>query len=265
MDFLTKLKNEKRQIEKVINSARAKLATLSPGRIKTTTKDGGQYYIYSEEEKKWKYMRKNDLTRVKEIAQYDYEKSVLSQSEKQLSILSRFINNYNPGYLASLQKGIPDARKKLLDLHILSDDEFIAKWKSKPYISNGFKIENGFITQNGELVRSKSEAIIADRLKFLGIPYRYEYPIKLDDGFVYPDFLLLDITTRSEILYEHFGRMDDENYVNNNFLAKISRYARNGYFVGQNLIVSYESSTHPLNIKDFEINLRTVMPKTHAK
>ncbi len=47
----------------------------------------------------------------------------------------------------------------------------------------------------------------------MGIPYRYEYPVKLKGGnFKYPDFTLLKVKTKEVIYLEHFGRMHDEGY-----------------------------------------------------
>ena len=70
-----------------------------------------------------------------------------------------------------------------------------------------------------ERVRSKSEVIIADTLARHGVPYRYEYPLKLKSGrdgafrTIHPDFLCLNVRTRAEFYWEHFGLMDDPDYL----------------------------------------------------
>ena len=55
------------------------------------------------------------------------------------------------------------------------------------------------VTNNGEIVRSKSEKIIADLLFMLGIPYVYECPLDTPGGTIYPDFTILDISTRDAL------------------------------------------------------------------
>ena len=106
-----------------------------------------------------------------------------------------------------------------------------------------------FYTTNGERVRSKSEIIIADLLTKEGIPYRYECPIYLIGiGRIYPDFTVLNIRNRKEFLWEHFGMMDDPVYAEN-AIHKIRLYEQNGFFPGENLILTYESKKTPINQK----------------
>ena len=54
---------------------------------------------------------------------------------------------------------------------------------------------------------------------------------------------------------EHFGMMDDEEYVNK-MLFKISTYERNGIFIGVNLFVTYETSKRPINTKALNNQLK---------
>jgi hypothetical protein len=72
----------------------------------------------------------------------------------------------------------------------------------------GTFLEKGLIhrTARGELVRSKSEVIIADLLDGLGLPYAYEQPFTAPDGSVrYPDFTIDDAETGRRLLIEHLG------------------------------------------------------------
>lgn len=81
---------------------------------------------------------------------------------------------------------------------------------------SGAFLEEGLIhrTTRGELVRSKSEVIIADLLDGLGLPYSYEQPFTGPDGSVrYPDFTVDDAETGRRLLIEHLGMMDRPDYV----------------------------------------------------
>jgi hypothetical protein len=63
-------------------------------------------------------------------------------------------------------------------------------------------LEEGLIhrTSRGELVRSKSEVIIANLLHTLGITYAYEQSFTGQDGSVrYPDFTIEDAETRHRL------------------------------------------------------------------
>jgi hypothetical protein len=80
----------------------------------------------------------------------------------------------------------------------------------------GTFLEKGLIhrTARGELVRSKSEVIIADLLDGLGLPYAYEQPFTAPDGSVrYPDFTIDDAETGRRLLIEHLGMLDRPDYV----------------------------------------------------
>ena len=109
--------------------------------------------------------------------------------------------------------------------------------------------EKVYQTKRGEMVRSKSELLIADLLYEMEIPYRYEPRVRMKGGnYKYPDFLILNRKTRQTIYWEHLGLMDDPDYLNNN-LAKILEYGENGICLGKNLMITFETSEHPLNVR----------------
>lgn len=63
----------------------------------------------------------------------------------------------------------------------------------------------------GDMVRSKSEVIVANLLHERGIPFMYEKPLVAKDGTMYlPDFT---VTFRGEEYYwEHVGMLSDQAY-----------------------------------------------------
>ena len=76
-------------------------------------------------------------------------------------------------------------------------------------------LEDGLIhrTENDDLVRSKSEVIIADKLFARGIDYAYEQPLTLPDGRIrYPDFTIEDPARGVTFYWEHLGLLDDPGY-----------------------------------------------------
>jgi len=82
------------------------------------------------------------------------------------------------------------------------------------------EIDNRFLeerlihcTRNGDLVRSKSEVIIADLLSLKGIEYSYEKPLEGKDGRVkYPDFTIEDSESGITYYWEHLGMLHDPAY-----------------------------------------------------
>lgn len=89
-------------------------------------------------------------------------------------------------------------------------------------------MEKGLIhrTARGELVRSKSEVIVADLLHAFGLPYSYEQPFTGSDGSVrYPDFTVDDAETGRLVLIEHLGMLSDPGYMRR-WTKKLEWYRR---------------------------------------
>jgi hypothetical protein len=68
-------------------------------------------------------------------------------------------------------------------------------------------------TIRGELVRSKSEALIANALHARGIDYEYEPLLSSGDQVLRPDFVIQGETPLDNIFIEHLGLMDNPKYV----------------------------------------------------
>ena len=80
------------------------------------------------------------------------------------------------------------------------------------------------------------------------VPYRYEYPLYLEGAdTIYPDFMVLNVRLRKELYWEHFGIMDDAEYAEK-AVRKIAKYYMNGFYPGENLILTYETRATPLNV-----------------
>jgi len=76
-------------------------------------------------------------------------------------------------------------------------------------------LEDGLIhrTERGDLVRSKSELVIADKLHARGIDYAYEQPLVLPNGRTrYPDFTITDHARGIRFYWEHLGLLEDPGY-----------------------------------------------------
>ena len=141
------------------------------------------------------------------------------------------------------------------------DEQYAAKWQSVTWSGKSFSPDLPEVfTARGERVRSKSEVIIADTLFRHNIPYRYEFPLQLHRSTqntrsstvtFHPDFLCLNVRTRTEFYWEHFGIMDNPEY-SNNAAGKLRLYTENGILPGRNLIITMETQKEPLNIRVLE-------------
>jgi ATP-dependent exoDNAse (exonuclease V) alpha subunit len=95
-------------------------------------------------------------------------------------------------------------------------------------------------TLQGELVRSKSELVIANHLHSLGLQYHYERPLDgtLRPGRLRPDFSFID-DSGEVIVLEHLGMLDRSTY-RESWDWKLDWYKANGYNEGVNLFTTDE-------------------------
>ncbi len=115
-------------------------------------------------------------------------------------------------------------------------------------------------------MRSKSEALIADRLYHLGIPYVYEQAGFYDEMYstvLHPDFKVLNKHTRIEYVWEHCGKMDDPKYCNET-IHRLGVFAGQGYIQGKNLLFTYETSENPLDLEMVDSLIREFLQKKSA-
>ncbi len=95
-------------------------------------------------------------------------------------------------------------------------------------------------TIRGELVRSKSELVIANYLHALGMPYAYERELRgtVDQDRLRPDFSFVD-DAGDVILWEHLGMLNRPDYVIG-WNWKRAWYTRNGFELDRNLFTTSE-------------------------
>lgn len=204
-----------------------------------------------------KYIRKEDKQIAIELAQRDYDRQVLRAAEKELHVIQKYLSKYPRILPEQIYETLHKERQKLVCPIWESDEEYIRRWEEVSYQGKGFGDKTAeFHTAKGERVRSKSEVLIADLLNREQIPYRYEYPVRLKGfGVVYPDFTILDIKQRKEIIWEHLGMMDNVDYAEK-AVRKITTYEQNGIFPGDKLILTYETQKNPLNQKTLLLIIR---------
>lgn len=145
------------------------------------------------------------------------------------------------------------AKQGLIRTYEMTDEEYVENWmQENSGGKNSIEITNGFDTERGDVVRSKSEKIIADKLFYCNIIYQYEPLIRLHDGtIVFPDFAMLNIRTRKTIYLEHFGMMDNPEYCKR-AIEKMEIYERNELFTCRDVVYTFESSNKAININSIE-------------
>lgn len=245
--FEDKIKERIYKLKQIIKEKESALKKVPSGTVHID-KSGGKTQFYHYYKGNSRYMNQSENSLVQELFQKDYDEKVKKRAEKEKEALERLLKKYPMIQTELVFDTLHEERKKLVQPIWLSNEEFRKKWEEEEYEKKGFRKDMPeYYTNKGERVRSKSEIIIANALEKHGIPYRYEAPLNLPPyGIVYPDFTVLHMRMRKTIWWEHMGKMDDESY-REYALERILLYEKNGYFPGQELILTHETLKNPLN------------------
>lgn len=250
----TMLKEELNQLQIIIKDTNKRLKNVPSGRLRVLNKKTHREYYYIEKENDGKgngrYLKTKEKDLARKIAQRDYDNLLVKCLSERKCAIEMFLKKYTYNNVNTVYERTNTYRKELLEAIYISDEEYIRQWEMVQYEGKIIPEDmQFFVTEKGEKVRSKSEKIIADKLYMMGIPYRYEYPLTLEANItVYPDFTILRMPERKEVYLEHFGMMDDINYVET-VLFKMNTYEMNGIYLGVNLFITYETGRRPLNTK----------------
>lgn len=206
------------------------------------------FYLRKDGQRSGTYLSKKsagDL--IRKLAQKDYDQKIITQVERELAAIDAFLKVY-PQYTAEqVQDQYIEEVRNLIEPLVISKDQYARNWQEEYHEEHDFHKENCiYTTKRGEKVRSKSEVIIADSLFYEKIPYYYERPVQVEGvGTFHPDFTILNVSTRQEFIWEHFGMMSDLDYVQCS-VRKMQEYQKAGYFPGKNFIATFEDAAHPL-------------------
>jgi len=197
--------------------------------------------------------KRSDLAQ--RLAQRDYDRRILSEVRGMLAALTKCVSKYCVDKVEGYFETLHPARKKMVQPIIQSDEDYVKEWEAQPYQALPPDEKKTLQTARGEFVRSKSEIIIANTLHHLGIPYKYERTLTLKRGRrsikMHPDFTCLNVRTRQEFAWEHFGLMDIPKYANN-ATGKINLYLANGFYYGKNFLMTVETDTNQFSAQIVE-------------
>lgn len=253
------IKKEITQLEKMLKKIDKFQKTAPEGTLKVQSKDNSTYFYqqcWDRETKQYsrKYINRESLLLAKSLAQKQYYTLIQPVLEQNLGILKRFAEQYRPNAYEKIYEGLTKERKQLVT-PMLGDRELqIRQWQEEIYEKNDSYAENlRYETEQGEVVRSKSEVIIANILyqHRNNILYKYERPLEVVSAgrtrIIYPDFTVINLRTGKIIYWEHAGMMDDLRYANE-FVNKVNTYVENDILPGRDVVFSFETMENSLEI-----------------
>ena len=245
--------NEKRkQLDEQIQSLQSTLSTFPSGKL-ICTRNSNRFKWYLSDGHSQKYLPKSQRQLAEQFAYKKYLSSLLNDLTQERKALDLYLHHHEK-YVSKTEHLLhPDAGYlELLSAYFKPKSDELTAWMSAPYDHNPkFPEHLTHKSVSGNLVRSKSEAMIDTILYLNHIPFRYECSLQFDDITLYPDFTIRHPKNGDFFYWEHFGLMDDSTYSKNAF-SKMQFYSSHGIIPGIHLITTYETQKHPLSSEAIE-------------
>lgn len=252
-----------------MNARLAKSEDLKADGTLTFKTIGGKprFYRKTEGRTRLEYLGSDRKTEISRLAQKLHVRKLIKTASSEIEQIDRCLKVLRGGRglsdIDDVYPGLPEAVREMVGPEETAFDGYAKWWKADRAKGRSGKkyINYPLTTANGEVVKSKSEVIIADRLKAAGVPYVYEYKTVMDDewaNMTYPDFYVLNRRTGQEYYWEHFGMMDDAKYCMNSQF-KLEQYAKKDLVPGKNLIVSFEGSKRALSTKYVDFLIKSYL------
>ena len=253
-ELYNSLIGRRKLLNKLIREIESRQKNEPEGRLRISHyKGNAQYYhVMNDHQPLGHYIKKSDTDLVRSLAQKSYNSSMIRELSRAYSFVNHSIRQYERHslkYLRELRNAGGADRRSLISPYFVTDDEYVSSWLSEKYESLPFPEQYPeYTTIQCERVRSKSEILIANAFHMAAVPYKYEAPFTLGERTVYPDFRVLNVRTRTEYVWEHFGMMDNPEY-QEDALRKITAYEEHQVFPGTQLIMTFETQRQPLNTR----------------
>lgn len=248
-----RLIREKSELEHAIRESPPGTLTFNKNRV-----NGKTYYKwyvkgeFREKRTNKRYLRRREKALAKELAKKRLNQARLNDIDHELKALDAYLSKHSDGLFLHRLLDSPELGRFFGEERVtVSDDlaEELDQWASAEYEMNPLYPEQRVVpTDRGIKVRSKSEAIILTFLSMFHIPFRYECRLEVGGHIYYPDFTIRHPLTGEYYYWEHVGMLENPNY-KSSFLSKFNIYISNGILPDKNLILTFESENHPLDIR----------------
>ena len=133
------LEKELIELGKFITKLETKSKYKSEGRLRIDNKKSKcQYYYMDRKENSsaghnGRYMKKEELSLAKAIAQRDYDAIALKKAKERKKCIDTFINKYAKTDLKELYNKTHPQRRALIETDIISDEEYVRRWLAVEY------------------------------------------------------------------------------------------------------------------------------------
>ena len=259
-DLKKQIAERKSEVEKLVKVIdKSKVLSVEGNLICKLQRGEYRYVVRESGNESVTYLGKDKTAQIRQLCNKVHGKKLRAAAQKEIVQLGRCLEilesdkdakGTDRADIEAVHGNLPEGIRKHTNPSMFTDDGYAEKWQKAEYQNRWMKSDFVIETPRGEKVRSKSEWMIASMLAEAGVPYRYEEIIALNryvGVFLYPDFTVLNKRTRKIYYWEHFGRMDDPEYINNSYIPKINEYYNFEFMPGEKLLMTFESGKKPFD------------------
>ena len=229
-DLKALLQQSEREHAERLQKIRSELKSLPPGRLEALQMKNRTYYYQRGQSKRRGITRNPEL--VRKLARKRYlmeERKIIQNNLAQIKKTLSVCESYS---LDAILQRIPHRVRQLPRQY------FYKKRVTHDYDKNTSHPEHLlYVTNGGEVVRSKSERSIGDMLEEYGLDYDYDR--RVEGYFYYADFTI-HCRDGSIIIWEHFGLIDTYEDYHKKALIRMEDYRKTGWRQWRNLICTFE-------------------------
>lgn len=200
MHYINLTKQDLAAEKTLLEAYRKLLSQMPPGKLSLKKIRGRlYYYVISEQDGRQVYIPFKDRQLIHDLKQKRLLQKAVRTLEENIKQQEKLLIHYQDYDLNQIQKTLPNAYS---DENLITYQNQFAGSDAKSWENSSFR-QNPYYPEDlihktsfGLVVRTKSEALIAELLHASGIPFRYEWELNLrgrDGRFhhYYPDFTIL--------------------------------------------------------------------------
>ena len=237
---------ESQRLEKQIKSLNSQLATFPEGKLVCTQNKDHYYKWYCSDGHQSVYIPKKQKEFAEKLAQKKYLSLYMEDLRHEKNAIDFYLRHHVPSKAERMLCEGTEYQELLVSFTKPKSQKHY-EWMKEPYQTNENYLQNKiYKTSSGNMVRSKSEALIDMVLSVHKIAFRYECALQLGENMIFPDFTIMHPDTEEIYYWEHFGKMDNPKYAKRTG-EKLQLYLAHGIIPSINLITTFETAENPLN------------------
>lgn len=249
----------KKELERIYNSIRNRrdalkeeIGIMPEGELYIRIVDTQKQYFQrlpksGNRKKERRYGIKKQPELLEALSRKEYIKEALTILERDIKAFENLLGKYKPADEDSVMGDFLEKYPELADgvYHGRREASDWADWQSAAQDYHPESLKS--TASDGSRRRSVGELLIGAKLKHYKIPYRYEVPAHPDLPYI-PDFTVKRPRDGKLIYWEHFGMVNDKEYMEGN-RRKLLDYESVGIVPWENLIITYNQADGGINEK----------------